>query len=1073
MSAKLADAAARETARRNLESSIIVEAGAGTGKTTLLIDRIIFLLLGGGLDIARLVALTFTEKAAAEIKFRLADRLHALAALLRGERLKEPDEAAERCLGELSSHFARSAEERNRLAEAALRALERAQIGTIHSFCSHLLRLYPLEAGVDPEFRVDADESALEELFESEWALWLDSELGERAPHGALWRRVLGTASLEDVRSLAWGLVRPRVDLGRVLSGPSTARALRCWADRAGRFPEGQPKPTGKILDFLSWAARRLRAAADSIEGRVIPVESPPCAGIPKWPKKWEAMGRRDYERLAKIAKELRPDCEPLFAEVVALLAPFVESLRRSYRRRGWITFEGLLVGARDLLRDVPRVRAELKRRFGAVLIDEFQDTDPLQGEIFFFLGEAEGAEAGDWRQVRLAPGKLFVVGDPKQSIYRFRGADIAAMQSFTARLEEQGARRCALQTNFRSLPGIVAVVNEVFQAVMRPLAGLQPDYLPILPAPGGEKTEAGVEWIQIVPPESDPDRKVRASESRRCEAEWIARWISEHRGRHLLREIAIVLRGTSDLVTYLDALKRAEIPYVVDGEKYFFETQEVSDFLNLLRSIDDPGDRISLAGLLRSPLAALDDRELYDLSRERRLDYRKKAPGLEPLFEKLRRFHTLAGVAPLGELLRAVVRDTELLELCSLAYHHQQTVSNILKFVRLGAEASDRGATLKEFIAFVARSKKDLREEGESPLADDDFDAVRVLSIHKAKGLEYPVVILPNLSGTTAGGASKDAVRAAWSDGAAGLRLLSAGVSSAARVLMDEEEVERQREEEVRVLYVAMTRPRERLLLLGSGQWRRHSFSAMLDRAGCLPRRSLTLGSGEDGVPARASRRRNVIRLPGAREAAAAWERRRKARESAESKTLFTHPSLAADPRPPRNIKSIKPKGPDPALLGSLCHEVLERWDYKRRRPIDPAAGESLKDLLARRSKAILNDVPGAEAEKIRREARDLLAHFLKSETAAFLAGVEILGRELPILFERDGQVVRGAIDLLYRENGELTIADYKTDRVSAKDRLVREKKYRRQGSLYVGAVEQAIGVRGVKFQVLFLRAA
>ncbi|MEE8425297.1 MAG: PD-(D/E)XK nuclease family protein, partial [Elusimicrobiota bacterium] len=334
-------------------------------------------------------------------------------------------------------------------------------------------------------------------------------------------------------------------------------------------------------------------------------------------------------------------------------------------------------------------------------------------------------------------------------------------------------------------------------------------------------------------------------------------------------------------------------------------------------------------------------------------------------------------------------------------------------------------------------------------------------------------VVILPNLSGVVASGAPKGAVRVGWSVGPAGLRLPSTGVASAARVLMDEEEAERQREEEIRVLYVAMTRPRERLLLLGSGQWRGHSFSAMLDRAACLSRRCLALGSGESGKAVGSSRRRRSVRLPGAREVASAWERRRKAKEGAESKPLFTHPSLATGDGPSRNFRTPKPKGPDPILLGGLCHEVLERWDYKRRRPIDPAAGESLKELLAWRSKTILKDVPAAEAKEVRREAHELLGHFLKSRTASLLAGVEILGRELPVLFEEDGIAVRGTIDLLYREKGKMVVADYKTDRIGAKERRSREKKYARQGSLYVKAVERVLNLRGVRFRAVFLRDA
>ena len=681
-------------------------------------------------------------------------------------------------------------------ASAALRDLERAQIGTIHSFCAHLLRLYPVQAGVDPEFRVDADGSAIEELFDSAWELWLDRELGEDAPRPVPWRSVLEQASLADLRELAFGLMDPRVDLAQ--GQGSMGQVLRGLSRQARDIPDGKPPPRGKILDFLGWAADRFIRVADGVQGEAPP---PPCAAAPKWPSNWDSSGKEEYERLAVLALRADPSHERLLAQALDLLRPFAASLRDSLRRRGWISFDGLLVGARDLLRDEPKLRRELKRRFRVLLIDEFQDTDPLQGEILMFLAEEPEACAPEWRSTRLEPGKLFVVGDPKQSIYRFRGADIAAAESFIAHMESQGALRCALRTSFRSHPGIVEAVNGVFERVMLPKAGLQPSYLPIEAAPDRERGEAP-ERLQVEP-------GLSAEEGRRLEAAWIARWVSRERGARRFRDIALVLRATSVLGVYLDALRAAGVPYVVEGEKYFYETQEVCDLINLLRAADDPGDRVALVGVLRSPLAALDDARILRLSREGRLDYRSKAPGLEGLYGFLRRLHALAGREPLGAVVRAALRESCLVELCSGTYHLEQTAANLLKLGRLASEACDRGMTLKEFIDRASRSMRELREEGESPLADEDYDAVRVLTIHKAKGLEYPVVILPNLSGRTQGGVRGPAVRAPWAGGPLGLRL--AGCVNAAMALLEDEEASRQREEEVRVLYVAMTRASEK----------------------------------------------------------------------------------------------------------------------------------------------------------------------------------------------------------------------------------------------------------------------
>ncbi|MFH2204799.1 MAG: UvrD-helicase domain-containing protein [Elusimicrobiota bacterium] len=1063
----LADAADRDRARTELGANIIVEAGAGTGKTTLLIDRIVFLLLGGGLEVSRLVALTFTEKAAAEIKFRLAERLNALSGLLGGEAAGGGDaESARRCLRDLRALYPRPDAAYREAAENALRNLEQAQMGTIHSFCAHLLRLYPLEAGVDPNFRVDADGTAFEEIFDLEWALWLDRELGERASRAELWEHVLSAATLEELAGLARGLANPRVDLARAVSNAGLGRRLRELGERAEALGRDKPAVRGRIVDYLDWLTAHFFGTADALEGGDYRQGDPPTASLPSWPKSWPPDGREEYKRLAAAAGRLNSAAETLTRGAVALVKDFVLYARAEYRRRGWISFDGLLVGARDLVRDYPRVREELKTRFGALLIDEFQDTDPLQGELLMYLAEAEGQCADSWRETVPAAGKLFVVGDAKQSIYRFRGADIAAVEAFTEHLVRGGAQRCALRTNFRSRCALVDSVNKVFQGAMLSRPGLQPAYREIAPAPGLTGGTAP-EWVRFGPGGGEAGAKLGASARRRAEAAWIADWIRNRRGEFTFRDIAVVVRTTTDLNVYLEQFKAAGVPYVVEAEKYFYGTQEVSDFLNLLRAIDDPGDRVALAGLLRSPLVALDDREVHRLALRSSLDYRKRVQALEKFYGMLRQFHARAGREPLGSLLRAVLRDTFLVELCARAYHHQQTASNLLKFGRLADEASEKGATLKEFIDQVARSKRERLDEGESPLADESYDAVRVLTIHKAKGLEYPVVILPNLSGGTRSAASDDAVRVDWGDGTVGLRLGAA--ANIARVLMDGEERTRQREEDVRVLYVAMTRPKERLILLGGLKGESGSFSAIIEPGGALC--PLDLEAARAPRPAAAAGAVTEPPLPKPAVFAAAWEMRRAAEKQALERTVFIRPSEEHERGEEAGCAA---RGEDdlPAeplrLLGRLCHEALEHWDFTKGQSL---RGEPLAKLLARRAAQLALQEPLAAVDELQREAAKILKRFLASKEGKWLARTEIAARELPLLYEENGQVVRGTIDALCRDGEDWVVVDYKSDRIAAKDRAKRSKAYARQGRCYVRAVERALRVRGVKFKLMFLR--
>ncbi|MEK9146051.1 MAG: UvrD-helicase domain-containing protein, partial [Elusimicrobiota bacterium] len=403
-------------------------------------------------------------------------------------------------------------------------------------------------------------------------------------------------------------------------------------AESVSRLREGRSKPRGRILDYLDWMRERFSVCAAAVEGA--PAGScspPPTLHAPAWPKDWSEDGQEEYKDLAKVAASLDPGAEGLFRDALGVLEPFILAARERYRAMGHITFDGLLIGARDLVRDHPSARAELKRRFSAILVDEFQDTDPVQGELLMFLGEEEGFCARRWSEVAPAPGKLFVVGDPKQSIYRFRGADIHALQSFSAHLERHGALRCALQTNFRSSPAILSAVNRVFPALLRHSPGLQAGYLPIHPRPGAEAEGEPPLWVDFAGAGDEGERSPDAEESRRAEADWIARWIAQERGSYALKDIALLLRSASPLTVYLEALRRRGILYVVEGEKRFFATQEVVDALNLLRAVDDPGDKAALAGLLRSPLSGTDDRELYRLARAGLLDYRaqgRAVPG-------------------------------------------------------------------------------------------------------------------------------------------------------------------------------------------------------------------------------------------------------------------------------------------------------------------------------------------------------------------------------------------------------------------------------------------------------------
>ncbi|MBL0059735.1 MAG: UvrD-helicase domain-containing protein [Elusimicrobia bacterium] len=1087
-----ADRPSRDVARKQLDVNVVVEAGAGTGKTTLLTDRLLFLLLAGGperegLSVTRIVALTFTEKAAGEIKLRLADRLNDLLRRLEGRPLAaKRGERTEVWLAEARAEFGATEERLRLMAGDALRDLDRAPIGTIHSFCKTLLQLFPLEAGLNPNFQVDRGD-AFEELFEREWGRWLEGELIPGGPAVELWREVLPRVGLGDVATLARALARSSPAL---LDRTFSADRLAEWRMALERVPVGKPKPRrGKMLESIQRIAERLRAVEQVARDPWGPwPEADDWKEAPKtWPGEWEELeGETVYEDACAVAKAVSPVGEAALARVRKLLSPFLDHCRARYRAAGWMGFDDLLSGARNLLAQHPEVRRELKSRYGAILVDEFQDTDPLQGELLLFLAERAESEAAAWKEVSLAPGKLFIVGDLKQSIYRFRGADIRAYEAFVSLVIAQGGRKCDLQTSFRTHEGIVGPVNRLFTDLMREAPGLQPAYLPLLPRPGGGPDNGGVE-LAIVPAGSKGEDS--SSLGQEAEARWIARWIVDRCGPEgsgrpwRLGDVALLFRSTSALTVYMEALKAARIPYLVESDRAFYGTPEVMDFLNLLRVVQDPADRVSLVGLLRSPMVLLEDRHLLALAEAGRLDDRLLPPeGLPPevsrtiadFFGVLGQLRAAAQRESLGEVCARLLRETPLLAASAAAYYGEQSVSNLFKLARLAAEAgAARGETLDGFARRLMAAVAEGREEGESSLGEEKVEAVRLLTVHKAKGLEYKVVFLPNLSAKVQGGARHPpALRQDWAEGRVGHRLVQKKWADLEMVFLESDERRREAEESIRLFYVAATRAREQVILVGNEKIALGSFMGMLSGAARRGvgawewadglRLPVTVVSRETGGEPRWPKGESPGKNRLTPSLVRSWEKRKVLGAEIQGRPLFRSPSSKTQES--EKIAGGEPSLPsaEAALLGRLCHAVLETWEWGSPTDVSPAVGRTAA-LLA-------PEHPAADWARWTEEATGILSAFLQSPVGRSFAQEKILAREAPFLFGEKEGVVRGVIDLLYRRGAALWVADYKTDRVRPGEEKEHARRYAEQGRDYRAAVQKALG-EPCGFEVIFLR--
>jgi ATP-dependent exoDNAse (exonuclease V) beta subunit len=473
-----ADAEDRRRIQEEFDDTLFVEAAAGTGKTTALVGRIVALLRAGVGSLDRVVAVTFTEKAAGEMKLRL-----------RSEIEKARPKATPK--------------ERNRL-NRALEELELARIGTIHSFCGDLLHERPIEAGIDPLFEVAAEDEAralADEAFDS----WFETMLAD-PPEGVrrmLRRRSGGNSPREQLRT-AMQALRDHRDF------PTPWRRQTFDRDRAIDVLMTELSALGELAAKSSWPddylARNLAEISRFVEeeARLTTVRGRDYDGLEadlrgvarRWKWHWkgsprtrfggvsrdEVLARRDQAKasLDAFIRASDADLAPLLHAALQTPIGAYEVLKT---KSGRLDFLDLLIKARDLVRSNAAVRHELQHRYSHFFVDEFQDTDPLQAEILMLLA-ADDSNETNWRTVRPIPGKLFLVGDPKQAIYRFRRADVALYEEVKERLRRLGAEMLQLTTSFRAPPSIQSFVNLAFAPAMAAsVKGGQAAYVPLEPS--------------------------------------------------------------------------------------------------------------------------------------------------------------------------------------------------------------------------------------------------------------------------------------------------------------------------------------------------------------------------------------------------------------------------------------------------------------------------------------------------------------------------------------------------------------------------------------------------------------
>ena len=1139
------DDGARVRIRSSLGESLIVEAAAGTGKTTEMVWRIVAVLAQGLAEIDRVVAVTFTRKAAGELKLRLRQELdRARSAAPRGSR------------------------ERDNL-ERALARLEEARVGTIHSFCAEILRERPVEAVIDPAFQ-ELSESAAGRLYARAFQGWAQEKLAAGAPglQRALAR--LGRLERSDPRSplaklqeAGWKLIEWRgfpaawrrelfdraSDIDDLVGEVQSLAARAAQASYRSDELVQALRPAQDLAAAIERAEQNAARDYDALEALLLQL----LRDLKRFKKKGRgafAPGVRredvvaERDRLAgRLALFQRRADADLAAQLREELWDLVARYDEQKRRAGGLDFVDLLVRVRDLIRDKPEVRRHLQSRFQRIFVDEFQDTDPLQAEILILLA-ADDPDQTDFLQVMPAPGKLFVVGDPKQSIYRFRRADVILYQEIRRALESRGVAVVHLSQSFRAVRPIQECINAAFAPEIQENAETgQPQYVRL-----DHVREAGSGQPSIIVlPAAHPYgyRGVSKDKVAQCLPASVAAfvdWLVHHSGWRVCdpqepsrflpieaRHICLLFRhylsyGTDTTRDYLHELEARGISHVLVGQRSFHQREEVETLRTALAAVEWPADELSVFATLRGSLFGILDAVL--------LRYRETAARLHPFhpvlenldedfrpitqaLDLLRRLHVGRNHRPVVQTIHELLETTRAHAGFAVRPAGNQVLANIYRLCDL-ARSYELGGGIS-FRGFV--EELETHAEGtssdEAPTLEEGAEGVRVMTVHTAKGLEFPVVILADI--TTRLARDKPDL---YIDARSGL-CATPLIGCAPWDLLDHqnEEAARDRAEGVRIAYVAATRARDLLVVPAVGdEPLEDSWVAPLHKAlypGRLNRRRSgpALGCPDFGestilsAPGDYQGGLDFAIRPGLHEPEqgghgvvwwdpALWNLRAEvnlglrletvlaedaegeaARRSSERYEAWKRGRLdtvvhGVRPRLDLFIATHAPEAP-PGLETSITVEAVVREGR-------PAFGRRFGSLVhALFREADLGADRAAVASLARLHAR-LVGSREEEIGAAVEAVVAALGhpliegarragrcyREMPLVFHlEDGRMLEGVLDLAFEEEGVWTVVDFKTDA----DFEARRQDYERQLQWYVYGLGRLTGevVRGVLLSV------
>jgi ATP-dependent exoDNAse (exonuclease V) beta subunit len=1042
----------------------MVEAGAGTGKTRALVDRVVALVLNGT-PLNKIAAITFTEKAATELR----DRIRTGLETARASRPQSGDPI-----------------------ETALESLDRAQISTIHAFCQSVLRTFAARSGTDPSFVV-ADEVKAERRLQERWRLYLDALVFDESA-AAIVHRVLALGITPgEIEMLAADLT-DRSDLAALLEARPLSAAPPTWPnlDAMARNLGNLGVEDGPRDDELRLRVERvISLVGDLIAAGTGDREAVLASGASILQLKFGVSNKGIWsDRIGGLRDTAKESCRELnetlascrneaLSRLMPIVVGFVKKEAIERRRDGELTFDDLILGTRDLLQADREAVESLRDRYDALLIDEFQDTDPLQVDIAMAFGT-------DPATGKMEAGRLFLVGDPKQSIYRFRRADMGMYSGVRKSVGDSGGEFPVLSQNRRSRAVILSWVNDVFMKMIGngEMADVQPPYQPIVEERGESLAGPGVACFGGDVGKEWGAREIREMEAteaaRLCRAAVDELWevwdVSTAQSRRAkYRDVALLMPTRTILGALERALGESGVPYRVEGGSLIYRTQEVRDLVNCLAAINDPDDEVAVVAALRSPAFACSD---VDLARHKAnggfFNYNRPSPekGDERVTSSLAAladYHSTRQDLSLAALVERFVAERLIVETGVLDRGDRNTFRR-MRFVAEQARVFESigPESLREFVAWLENCAEREFLDNEGAGLDDDEDAVRILTIHGAKGLEFPIVIMvgtatsPNDRPKTYM-ANHGTGEVAVAIGAIGYnRHFEAGPYETLRGV----EKEHSDAEFARMLYVAATRARDHLLvsLYRSASRAARSAATRLEESGA---RNLappivapaTQGSRTpsplSGLTVDAPPYVTVGEFRMARDELVARARRR----------LFT--SATAEVRETRGGAEKESandesepwsRGRGGTRLGRAVHATIQSlpWDADVQTVTAFSNAQAVAEAIPQRASQVSRLVQNALASNAAQRAR---------------AAPRAL-REVPFAVQSGDVTVEGFIDLLIEDVTGLEVVDWKTDQIEESEVEGRLEDYRLQAGLYVWGIQLATGMHVHRVTYVFVSA-